>query len=88
MMTSVAAERSPNGTGDVTEAIDYLSNLLNRTLHIHVTDGRMFVGDLKCTDNERNIILAMSHEYRQPSQADIRLAAEKHEKEGLSLIHI
>ena len=61
----------------------YLSTLLNRNLHIHTTDGRMFVGDLKCTDPERNIILSMTHEYRQPSQADVRLAAERHQRAGL-----
>lgn len=45
----------------------YLTQLLNRTLHVHTADGRMFVGQLKCTDNERNLILAMTHECRQPS---------------------
>lgn len=64
------------------EANHYLTSLLNRTLHIHISDGRMFVGQLKCTDNERNIILAMTHEYRQPSQADIEMAAEQHERAG------
>jgi hypothetical protein len=42
----------------------------------------MFVGQMKCTDNERNIILAMTHEYRQPSGSDIKLAAERHERSG------
>ncbi|SMR50942.1 unnamed protein product [Zymoseptoria tritici ST99CH_1E4] len=64
------------------EATEYLSNLLNRTLHLHTSDGRMFVGQMKCTDNERNIILAMTHEYRQPSESDIKLAAERHERSG------
>lgn len=64
------------------ESKAYLSNLLNRTLHIHISDGRMFVGQLKCTDNERNIILAMTHEYRQPTQSDMEIAAARHEKEG------
>ncbi|CZT20586.1 uncharacterized protein RCC_06444 [Ramularia collo-cygni] len=64
------------------EAASYLTSLLNRTLHLHTTDGRMFVGQMKCTDNERNIILAMTHEYRQPSQSDVRLAAERHERKG------
>ena len=65
------------------EAVAYLSTLLSQTLHIHTTDGRMFVGSLKCTDPERNIILSMTHEYRQPSAADVKLAAERHEKAGL-----
>lgn len=64
------------------EAVAYLNGLLNRTLHLHTTDGRMFVGQMKCTDNERNIILAMTHEYRQPSQSDVKFAAERHERMG------
>ncbi|KAM0717509.1 hypothetical protein Q7P37_007361 [Cladosporium fusiforme] len=65
-------------------ATAYLSTLLNRTLHIHTTDGRMFAGQMKCTDPERNIILSMTHEYRQPSPADLQLAASKHERAGKS----
>lgn len=57
------------------EASTYLTTLLNRTLHVHISDGRLFVGQLKCTDNERNIILAMTHEYRQPTQKDLERAA-------------
>lgn len=64
------------------EAVAYLNGLLNRTLHLHITDGRMFVGQMKCTDNERNIILAMTHEYRQPAPSDIKLATERHESMG------
>lgn len=62
----------------------YLETFLNRTLHIHITDGRTFVGQMKCTDNERNIILAMTYEYRQPTKSDIQLAAERHERAGRS----
>ena len=60
----------------------FLTSLLNKNLHVHISDGRMFVGQLKCTDNERNVILSMTHEYRQPSQKDIEKAAAKHEREG------
>jgi N-alpha-acetyltransferase 38, NatC auxiliary subunit len=69
---------------DVREAVSYLQGFLDRTLHVHTNDGRMFVGQLKCTDHERNIILAMTHEYRQPSSVDIRIAAERHEQAGTS----
>ncbi|KAL2352956.1 hypothetical protein BJ546DRAFT_848328 [Cryomyces antarcticus] len=55
-------------------AIVYLSNLLNKELHIHITDGRMFVGALKCTDKYRNIILSCAHEYRSPSRAAVERA--------------
>ncbi|PSK34189.1 hypothetical protein B9Z65_8515 [Elsinoe australis] len=56
-------------------ATTYLSSLLNKSLRIHVTDGRMFVGQMKCTDQERNIILACTHEYRRPSERAIEQAA-------------
>jgi small nuclear ribonucleoprotein (snRNP)-like protein len=65
-------------------ATQYLSTFLNRTLHLHTTDGRMFAGQMKCTDPERNIILSMTHEYRQPSAQDIQLAAQRHERAGKS----
>jgi small nuclear ribonucleoprotein (snRNP)-like protein len=56
--------------------------MIDRTLYIHTDDGRMFVGLMKCTDNERNIILAMTQEYRQPSEAEIAKAAERHVSAG------
>jgi small nuclear ribonucleoprotein (snRNP)-like protein len=64
------------------EGTEYLTGLINKTLHLHTSDGRMFVGQMKCTDNERNIILAMTHEYRQPSESDIKLAMERHNMSG------
>lgn len=60
----------------------FLTTLLNKNLHVHISDGRMFVGQLKCTDDERNVILSMTHEYRQPSQKDVERAAAKHERDG------
>ncbi|GAB7358287.1 hypothetical protein MBLNU230_g2361t1 [Neophaeotheca triangularis] len=58
----------------------YLESFINRTLHLHTSDGRMFSGQMKCTDNERNIILSMTHEYRKPSEQDLNLAAARHER--------
>ncbi|KAK3675349.1 hypothetical protein LTR78_004859 [Recurvomyces mirabilis] len=84
-MAAVAAAGVPAPTaGGVAAAEEYLVGYLNSTLHIHITDGRMFVGQLKCTDNERNIILAMTNEYRQPSKQDVDLAALRHEERGAS----
>jgi small nuclear ribonucleoprotein (snRNP)-like protein len=71
-------------TTSTAEATQYLSTFLNRTLHLHTTDGRMFAGQMKCTDPQRNIILSMTHEYRQPSAQDIQLAAQRHERSGKS----
>lgn len=71
-----------NPSGTPSQASAYLTTLLNKTLHIHIADGRTFVGQLKCTDSERNIILSMTHEYRQPSQKDIGMAASEHKRTG------
>jgi N-alpha-acetyltransferase 38, NatC auxiliary subunit len=84
MATETQAGTSAAAFKDADESAEYLATYLNKTLHIHITDGRMFVGQMKCTDNERNIILAIAHEYRQPSNSDIKLAAERHEKSGSS----
>jgi small nuclear ribonucleoprotein (snRNP)-like protein len=65
-------------------ATDYLSSFLNKQLRVQIQDGRMFVGSLKCTDRERNLILAVTHEYREPTENDRRIAAERHEALGLS----
>ncbi|KFA49285.1 hypothetical protein S40293_07865 [Stachybotrys chartarum IBT 40293] len=52
---------------DKEEAREYLSSLLNHTLRVVVTDGRMFSGSFKCTDPDKNVILAHAYEYRQPT---------------------
>jgi hypothetical protein len=35
------------------EATEYLHHLLNKTLRVHTTDSRIFVGTMKCTDRVR-----------------------------------
>ncbi|KAI0810361.1 hypothetical protein GGR55DRAFT_136034 [Xylaria sp. FL0064] len=57
------------------EAEEYLKSLLNKTLRIYVTDGRMFIGTFKCTDTDRNVIISLTYEYRQPSQQKLAEAA-------------
>ncbi|KAK2742857.1 hypothetical protein FQN55_007641 [Onygenales sp. PD_40] len=49
------------------KAVEYLQSLLGKTLHIHTTDTRLFAGTFKCTDNDRNIILSGTQEYRYPT---------------------
>lgn len=39
-----------NETSAKSEAEAYLKSLINKTLRIHATDGRMFIGTFKCTD--------------------------------------
>ncbi|KAJ3368981.1 hypothetical protein GGF31_005942 [Allomyces arbusculus] len=35
-----------------------LRALLDQVLRVHVTDGRVFAGKLKCTDRDRNLVLS------------------------------
>jgi len=35
---------------DNAQAVSYLESLIGRTLRVHTTDTRMFVGTFKCTD--------------------------------------
>ncbi|KAI0506955.1 hypothetical protein F5B22DRAFT_622075 [Xylaria bambusicola] len=58
-----------------TGAEAYLRSLLNKTLRIQVTDGRMFTGTFKCTDTDRNVVISNTFEYRHPSQREIARAA-------------
>ena len=52
----------------------YLQALLGQQFRIHTTDERVFAGELKCTDNECNVILAKAFEYRaSPAARDASL---------------
>ncbi|CAN8101103.1 unnamed protein product [Discula destructiva] len=53
----------------------FLESLLNRQLRVHTTDERMFWGEFKCTDPDRNIVLQNTYEYRMPSAAQRAKAA-------------
>ncbi|KAM5432544.1 hypothetical protein McanMca71_006742 [Microsporum canis] len=53
------------------EAVEYLESLVDKILRVHTSDSRVFVGLFKCTDNERNIILSSTHEYRCPTEPAI-----------------
>ncbi|KAI1425118.1 hypothetical protein F5Y12DRAFT_393301 [Xylaria sp. FL1777] len=57
------------------EAEVYLKSLINKTLRIYVTDGRMFIGTFKCTDTDCNVVISLTYEYRQPSQQKLIEAA-------------
>lgn len=53
----------------------YLQSLLGQQFRIHTTDERVFAGELKCTDNECNVILAKAFEYRaSPAARDASLS--------------
>ncbi|KAI5844640.1 hypothetical protein DFP73DRAFT_631868 [Morchella snyderi] len=59
----------------------FLQSFISRTLRVTTTDTRVFLGELKCTDKDKNLILSSTHEYRYPSAQDVGTAAAA-EKEG------
>ncbi|KAI4669432.1 uncharacterized protein J4E79_001476 [Alternaria viburni] len=62
---------------DNEQATFWLSQFIGKNLRIHASDGRVFGGHMKCTDKDRNVILALAHEYRAPSAESIRKAVEE-----------
>lgn len=70
---------------DNTKATEYLELLLNKKLRVHANDRRMFIGDFKCTDNECNIILSQSYEYRPPTESAIKAATEASHDPGMTV---
>ncbi|KAH6900247.1 hypothetical protein B0T10DRAFT_600545 [Thelonectria olida] len=70
---------------DPDEARKYLAGILNKNLRIHTSDGRLFWGALKCTDPDKNIVLANTYEYRQPTSKQRAEAAEKAGGETVAL---
>jgi small nuclear ribonucleoprotein (snRNP)-like protein len=78
---------------DNEQATFWLSQFIGKNLRIHASDGRVFGGQMKCTDKvsvllrivkcdiditqDRNIILALAQEYRAPSAESIRKAVEE-----------
>ncbi|KAH7349017.1 hypothetical protein BKA66DRAFT_432041 [Pyrenochaeta sp. MPI-SDFR-AT-0127] len=62
---------------DNEQATFWLSQFIGKNLRIHASDGRVFGGQMKCTDKDRNVILALAHEYRAPSAETIRQAVEE-----------
>lgn len=64
-MTSEKHENNLNTTAlHEPEPISRIRNLLQRTLRIFISDGRVFIGTFVCTDKERNIILTNTEEFR------------------------
>jgi small nuclear ribonucleoprotein (snRNP)-like protein len=66
-------------------AREYLATILNKNLRVYTSDGRLFWGTLKCTDPDRNIVLAHTYEYRQPSAREREKAAEEAEGQSVKL---
>lgn len=57
-------------TPDQESAVQYLTSLLNRTLHITISDQRLFLGTLVCIDKAGNMILNNAEEFRAPLPPD------------------
>jgi small nuclear ribonucleoprotein (snRNP)-like protein len=76
--TPDADQKQPTSTGHthVEQAKSILSQYLGRTLRIHTDDKRVFVGQMKCTDRECNIVLGLTQEYRPPPDFALRATAE------------
>ncbi|KAJ4271548.1 hypothetical protein NW762_000252 [Fusarium torreyae] len=62
---------------DTEKAREYLASILNKNIRVYTSDGRLFWGALKCTDPDKNIVLAHTYEYRQPSSKEREKAAGK-----------
>ncbi|UPX19943.1 uncharacterized protein EKO05_0010192 [Ascochyta rabiei] len=77
-MESPTSEESKTNAGmDNEQATFWLSQFIGKNLRIHASDGRVFAGQMKCTDRDRNIILSLAYEYRAPSAEAIRKAVEE-----------
>ncbi|KAM3084011.1 hypothetical protein ACMFMF_001368 [Clarireedia jacksonii] len=60
-------DSQPSQNPSQIKARSYLHSLISKTLRIHTTDERMFLGEFKCTDSDLNIILSHTYEYRFPA---------------------
>jgi small nuclear ribonucleoprotein (snRNP)-like protein len=58
------------------QASFWLSQFIGRNLRIHTSDNRVFGGQMKCTDKDRNIILSLAYEYREPPKEAIQQAVQ------------
>ncbi|USP72771.1 hypothetical protein yc1106_00045 [Curvularia clavata] len=72
---SPRANKNPDMDNE--QATFWLGQFIGKNLRIHASDGRVFGGQMKCTDKDRNIILALAYEYRAPSAEAIRKAVEE-----------
>ncbi|ETS81979.1 hypothetical protein PFICI_06981 [Pestalotiopsis fici W106-1] len=73
--SSAEQPEAPAANLNKAEAESYLQSLINKTLRVYTTDARLFVGTFKCTDPQSNLVLSLTHEYRQPSQQKLLEAA-------------
>lgn len=58
-LTTLIETSTSTATMESEKAVEYLNGLIGRTLRIHATDGRMFVGLFKCTDAVSNLMIVI-----------------------------
>lgn len=75
-MSASTESKAITSSMDNAQATFWLSQFIGKNLRIHTTDERVFGGQMKCTDKDRNIILALAYEYRAPPPEVIRQAVE------------
>jgi len=59
-----------------------LQTYIDQTLRVTTTDNRFFVGELKCTDRDKNLILAQTSEYRYPSRQEVLAQEQEADERG------
>ncbi|ORZ40064.1 hypothetical protein BCR44DRAFT_105287, partial [Catenaria anguillulae PL171] len=50
-----------------------LSKVIDTEVRVTVTDGRVFIGMLRCTDRDRNLVVADTMEYRDGKERFVSL---------------
>ncbi|KAH7134963.1 hypothetical protein B0J11DRAFT_517250 [Dendryphion nanum] len=70
---------------DKAAATSYLAQFIGKQLRIHTTDARIFGGQMKCTDKDLNIILALTYEYRAPPSSVIKETVESSGKSSANV---
>ena len=56
----MAEARSQTADGENERAVEYLSSFTGTTMRVTTTDGRMFVGTMKCTDRVSSFLALVS----------------------------
>ncbi|KAG9199267.1 hypothetical protein G6514_008710 [Epicoccum nigrum] len=85
MQSPPNSERRTSTKMDNEQATFWLSQFIGKNLRIHASDGRVFGGQMKCTDKDRNVILSLAYEYRAPSAEAIRKAIGESGKPSASV---
>ena len=64
----------------------FVRSLVNKMLRVQISDGRVLVGALLCTDRDQNLIMGGAAEYWQDETGDLFSAFLKSISDALRLI--